>query len=48
MNLFDQGFKVTLIQKYQHELDLWIYYMSKLLNTSEIISTIDSRNNLLG
>jgi hypothetical protein len=30
----------------QHELHLWIYYTSKLLNTSEIINTINSRHML--
>jgi hypothetical protein len=28
----------------QHGLHLWIYYTSKLLNTSEIINMIDSRH----
>jgi hypothetical protein len=30
--------------KIQHELQLWIYYMSKLLNTSEFINMINSRH----
>jgi hypothetical protein len=32
--------------KIQHELHLWIYYMSKFLNTSEFISMINSRHIL--
>jgi hypothetical protein len=31
---------------FQHELLLWIYYMSKFLNTSEFIIMINSRHNL--
>jgi type II secretory pathway component PulJ len=34
-----------LLQK-QHELHLWIYYMSKFLNTSEFIIMINSRQIL--
>jgi hypothetical protein len=30
----------------QHELHLWIYYMSKFLNTSEFIIMINSRHIL--
>jgi hypothetical protein len=32
--------------KMQHELHLWIYYMSKFLNTSEFIIMINSRHIL--
>jgi hypothetical protein len=32
----------------QHELHLWIYYVSKLLNMSEIINTTNSRHMLSG
>jgi hypothetical protein len=28
----------------QHELHLWIYYMSKFLNTSEFIIMVNSRH----
>jgi hypothetical protein len=33
-------------EKTLHELDLWIDYMSKLLITSEIINTINSKRML--
>jgi hypothetical protein len=29
--------KINVLEKDQHELHLWIYYMSKFLNTSEFI-----------
>jgi hypothetical protein len=31
----------------QHELHFWIYLMSKLLNTSEIINTINSQLHII-
>jgi hypothetical protein len=52
-----KGFEIyKILQKYnvfarnvcyfQHELHLWIYYMSKFLNTSEFIIMINSRHIL--
>jgi hypothetical protein len=37
---------LTWMSKYQHELHLWIYYVSKFLNTSEFIIMINSRHIL--
>jgi surface polysaccharide O-acyltransferase-like enzyme len=34
----------NVIEWMQHELHLWIYYMSKFLNTSEFINMINSRH----
>jgi hypothetical protein len=36
----------AFMYKCQHELHLWIYYMSKFLNTSEFIIMINSRQIL--
>jgi hypothetical protein len=36
----------SLVLNIQHKLHLWIYYMSKLLNRSEFINTINSRHML--